>query len=106
MITRAILLFWLGSGFCFLGSVAEGQLIFDDNLEGGAANWSVYSYPGAPACTPLSYVSTATDPNGNHTAGGAFGFEMTRASDRMVTDLNLSSYGSPGLRLSLWYTIQ
>ena len=103
MISRPILPFLLCSGVCFLGISVVAHTVFDDNLEGGAGNWTVYSYPGAPVCTPLTYVSTATDPNANHTPGGAFGFEMTRASDRVVHDLDLSVYGPVGLHLSLWY---
>ena len=102
-LSRSILLCLLVSGSGFLAAVAKGQTIFHDELEGGAGNWSVYAYPGAPACTPMSYVSTATDLNANHTPGGAFGFKMTHASDRMVHDLDLSSYGDVGLHLSLWY---
>ena len=95
--------FLLCSVLCFLGVAGRAQTIFDDNLEGGPGNWSVYSYPGAPVCTPLTYVSTATDPNGNHTPGGAFGFKTTRASDRVAHDLDLSPYGTIGLHFSLWY---
>ncbi len=95
--------FRLLCGFCFLAAVADAQSLFFDDLEGGLWNWSVYSYPGAPACTALTRVSTATDPLANHTPGGAFGFKMTRASDRMVHDLNLSPSGSVGLHLSFWY---
>jgi hypothetical protein len=90
-------------GFCVLAVTAQAQVIFQDNLEAGPGNWSVYSYPGAPACTPLSYASTATDPNANHTPGGGYSFQMTHASDREVHDLDPASYGSAGLHLSLWY---
>lgn len=88
---------------CFLAGAAPAQVVFQDDLEAGTANWSVYSYPGAPVCTPLSYVSTATDPLGNHTLGGAYAFKMTHASDRDVHDMDPSTYGSDGLHLSLWY---
>jgi hypothetical protein len=103
MISPPIWPFLLCSAVCLLGIAGGAQTLFDDNLEGGAGNWSVYSYPGAPVCTPLTYVSNATDPNANHTPGGAFGFKMTQASDRVVHDLDLSLYGSVGLHLSLWY---
>jgi len=91
------------SGLCLVGSAGQAQTIFGDNLEAGPDNWTVYSYPGTPVCTPLTYVSTATDPNANHTSGGAFGFKMTLSSDRMVHDLDLTPYGPAGLHLSLWY---
>ena len=103
MMSPRSLSFLLCSGLCVLRIAGRAQTIFDDNLEGGSGNLSVYSYPGAPVCTPLTYASTATDPNANHTPGGAFGFKMTRASDREVHDLNLSLYGTVGLHLSLWY---
>lgn len=90
-------------GGCLLVPVAQAQVLFHDDLEAGTANWSVYSYPGAPACTPLTYASTVTVTNANHTPGGAFGFQMTRASDRDVHDLDPSTYGADGLHLSLWY---
>jgi hypothetical protein len=101
--SQRILRFLSCSGICFLGIAGAAQTVFEDNLEGGASNWSVYSYPGAPVCTPLTYASTATDPNANHTPGGSFAFKMTRASDRVVHDLDLSLYGAVGLHLALWY---
>lgn len=102
MFSRTLLLL-LCSGLCFLGVAGDAQAIFSDDLESGPGNWTVYSYPGAPVCTPLTYVSTATNPNANHTPDGAFGFKMTQASDRMVHDMDLSLYGAVGLHVSLWY---
>src|ERR1039458_2853243 len=63
----------LVSGSGFLAAVAKGQTIFHDELEGGAGNWSVYAYPGAPACTPMSYVSTGTAPTAHRGRGGGAG---------------------------------
>lgn len=78
-----------------------GQVLLHDDLETGAGIWS--TYPGSPACTPLSYVTTATEPGANHTPGGKGGFQMTRSSDRVFRDLDSSVYGSAGLHLSCWY---
>jgi len=94
---------FIGLGFCLSGILGQAQTLLHDNLEGGPGNWSVYSFPGAPICTPMTYISTAADPKANHTPGGSFGFKMTRASDRVIHDLNLSPYGNVGLHFSLWY---
>ena len=103
-VTRmATLVFSLSLLSVLLATVAGAQTLFQDNLEAGPGNWSVYAYPGAPLCTPLAYVSTATLPLANHTPGGAYAFEMTHASDREVHDLDPATYGTAGLHLSLWY---
>jgi hypothetical protein len=77
--------------------------LWTDDLEQGSGNWTIYSFPGAPACTSLQYVSTATDPNCNHTPGGSYGLAMTAASDRVIHDVDLSAYPGASLRLSLWF---
>lgn len=76
----------------------EPPPLFSDNLENGAGNW--LTYPGA---TPLEYVSTSTDPNGNHTPEGSFGLELTRPTDRIYHDVDLSSLPGTGVKLSLWF---
>ena len=85
------------------GMESRSQTLFHDDLEGGTSHWSVYAYPGAPACTALSYVSILTDPQSNHTPGGAFGFQLSRASDRMVHDFDPTPFPGTGIHLSLWY---
>jgi len=79
----------------------NGPILFSDDLENGANAWTIY--PGVPICTAPQYVTTATDPNANHTLGGSAGFQLTAASDRVYHDISLTGFPTDGVHLSLWY---
>jgi len=79
----------------------NGPILFSDDLEHGPGAWTIY--PGNPICTAPQYVTTATDPNANHTPGGSAGFMLTTASDRVYHDIGLTNYPTDGVHLSLWF---
>lgn len=76
-------------------------VLFSDDLEQGSGYWTVY--PGDPTCTSPALVSTATDPNGNHTPGGSNGLKLTQASDRVHHDVNLSAITGNSVKFTCWY---
>jgi hypothetical protein len=79
----------------------NGPTLFSDDLEHGPNAWTIF--PGTPICTAPQYVTTATDPNANHTLGGSAGFKLTIASDRVYHDISLAGFPSDGVHLSLWF---
>jgi hypothetical protein len=79
----------------------NGPILFSDDLEQGPDAWTIF--PGNPICTAPRYVTTATDPNANHTLGGSAGFQLTAASDRVYHDIGLTGFPNDGVHLSLWF---
>lgn len=79
-----------------LPASAQQMLLFCDDFEQGTNNWVTFT-----GCTSLQYVTTATDPNCNHTPGGSAGLKFSANLDRIYADFTPGLYAST-VTCSVW----